>query len=216
MVSSHPVIRCFAANLWSPVVLSFGNLRPTYDTKSSRHSIICSQLLVSSRPVIRCFVATLWSSVVLSSDALRPTYDLQSSCRQMLCGQLTISSRPVIWHFAAYAVDKRQSTIQEANQLSLMNSLKAVNPTTLYPYGASGPDIYDVRMHLYVIIWMQNTASSMERIFLLSCSIKCPSFYATRKFITLFTRGCLWPLLLVNKTLLRRIVPYGAETWTMT
>jgi hypothetical protein len=63
-----------------------------------------------------------------------------------------ISSRPDIRHFAAKAFDKPYSIIQEANQLPLTISLKAVNPITLYPYGPSGPDIYDVRKPLYIII----------------------------------------------------------------
>ena len=128
MISSRPVIRYFAANLWSPVVLSFGTLQQTYDLLSTCHPMLCGQLMIFSRPVVLYLAANLWSPVVLSFVTLQPTYDLPSTCHPMLCGQLMISSRPVIRYFASYAVDKCYSVIQKANQLSLTNSLKAVNP----------------------------------------------------------------------------------------
>jgi hypothetical protein len=194
VISSRPVIRYFAVNLRSPVDLSSDALRPTYDLPSTCHPMLCGQLMISLRPVIRCFAVNLWSPVDLSSDTLWPTYDFQSSCYSVLCSQLIISRRPVIRCFAAnlwspvvLSFDNLRPTYDLL--------LKAANPTTLFPYEPSGPDIYDVRMHLYVIIWMQNTTSSMELFFFFFFSIICSSFYATLISITLFTIVFLFPLL---------------------
>jgi hypothetical protein len=75
MISSR-IIRCFAANLRSPVVLSFDNLGQTYDLQSSCHLILCGQLMISSRTVIWSFATNLCSPIVLSN--------MRTSCYQRM------------------------------------------------------------------------------------------------------------------------------------